>query len=291
MADKTFGVKASDETFEKAQLLIDSSGLTSKEWFERILALYEMNTIKQGSSDYTQDLTELEHHTTRIFELVVNMVQRSDYLKDHAVKEVADKLGSKEAIIIELQQQNNRFKSEHAQKHEEVKILQKEMEQLKREFASNQTILDNNQALIEEYKQKSEILKDLVEQYKGFAEENEQLKNSIEQEKQRTNEEKAETMKNISKLESNLQQAEHSMRELTTDLKNTKESCEREIAILQERKDIEREKAVVDLEREFQTKLQAQNDKYNNKVAELYAENERIRVSYEDKLEKLGKQK
>ncbi|MDD1504870.1 hypothetical protein PVA17_19205 [Lysinibacillus sp. CNPSo 3705] len=56
--------------------------------------------MKEGSNDYKQDLTELEHHTTRIYELVVNMVQRSVYLKDHAVKEIADILEGKDSIIL-----------------------------------------------------------------------------------------------------------------------------------------------------------------------------------------------
>ena len=49
-------------------------------------------TIKQGAADYSQDLNELEVHTARICELVSNMVQRSIYIKGHAVKEISDQL-------------------------------------------------------------------------------------------------------------------------------------------------------------------------------------------------------
>ncbi|RKJ11765.1 hypothetical protein D7X33_49140, partial [Butyricicoccus sp. 1XD8-22] len=60
--DKTFGVKVSEDMYEKAKQVIEASGVSAKDWFEKAIALYEMNSIKQGSSDYTQDLTELEHH-------------------------------------------------------------------------------------------------------------------------------------------------------------------------------------------------------------------------------------
>jgi hypothetical protein len=40
---------------------------------------------------------------TRIYELVANIIQRSIYIKDHAVKEYVDKLEQKEAIISEYQ--------------------------------------------------------------------------------------------------------------------------------------------------------------------------------------------
>ncbi|MGY4793824.1 hypothetical protein ACVNNN_02385 [Lysinibacillus fusiformis] len=63
----------------------------------------------------------------------------------------------------------------------------------------------------------------------------------------------------------------------------------RDLEIMQERKDLEREKALVEVEREYQAKLQAQNDKYNDKVAEMHAENERIRAGYEAKLDALVK--
>lgn len=33
MADKTFGFKVTDEVYDKAKLLIETSGLSSKEWF------------------------------------------------------------------------------------------------------------------------------------------------------------------------------------------------------------------------------------------------------------------
>lgn len=77
--------------------MIDSSGISAKEWFEKAVSLTEINVIKQGAVDYNQDLSELGVHTTRIYELVSNMIQRSIYIKDHAVKEYADKVGQKEA--------------------------------------------------------------------------------------------------------------------------------------------------------------------------------------------------
>ncbi len=76
MADKTFGVKVSEELNDKVKAMIENSGVSSKEWFEKAVALTELQSIKQGASDYQQDLTELEVHTSRIYELVSNMVQR-----------------------------------------------------------------------------------------------------------------------------------------------------------------------------------------------------------------------
>lgn len=107
MADKTLGIKVTEEVYDKAKAIIEMSGLTAKDWLEKAIALYELNSLKEGiSGDYSNDLAELEVHTTRIYALISNMVARSTFLKDHAVKEVTDKLESKESIITELQDKN-----------------------------------------------------------------------------------------------------------------------------------------------------------------------------------------
>ncbi|WP_256239167.1 hypothetical protein [Bacillus sp. EB600] len=35
MSDKTFGVKVSEEIYDKVKNMIDVSGISSKEWFEK----------------------------------------------------------------------------------------------------------------------------------------------------------------------------------------------------------------------------------------------------------------
>jgi hypothetical protein len=45
-----------------------------------------------------------ELHTTRIYELVMNMVQQSMYFKDQAVREISEQLEKKEQLRAELQE-------------------------------------------------------------------------------------------------------------------------------------------------------------------------------------------
>lgn len=289
MADKTFGVKVSEEMYEKAKMVIESSGVSSKDWFEKAVALYELNSIKQGSSDYTQDLSELEHHTTRMYELIVNMIQRSVYLKDHAVKDISDKLESKEAIISDFQHQFLQFKEEITLKNNTVIALQEKEKEFKEKLKANETTLENNQALIAEYKEKNDKLSGLVAKYQAYAEENEALKTAFAAEKdalvQQLNEQQQVSFDKIRQFEQSQQQANERVRELETALENAQLSHTRELEIMQERKDLEREKALVEVERTYQAKLQAQNDKYNDKIAEMHAENERIRQNYEARLD------
>lgn len=280
MADKTFGVKVSEEMYEKVREVIESSGISSKEWFERAIALYEMNAIKQGSSDYTQDLTELEHHTTRMYELIVNMIQRSVHLKEHAVKDVADKLESKEAIITDLQQQNQQIKQEIAMKTEGISEFEEQVKDLEGKLLANQTMLENNQALISEYKDKNDTLSGLVTKYQGYAEENEALKKTFEIEKtewmKRENVDKVAFEEKISELSQEKQTVSEELRVLRLDFEQAKANHERDLSLLTERKELEREKAVVEAER-----------LHNEEVRKLYDEMDALRKVHEETKEKL----
>lgn len=81
MADKTLGFKVTEEVYDKAKAIIDTSGLTAKDWWKKT-ALYELNSLKDGiSGDYSNDLAELEVHTTRIYALISNMVARLHIFK------------------------------------------------------------------------------------------------------------------------------------------------------------------------------------------------------------------
>ena len=156
MADKTFGVKVSEELHEKVREMIENSGDSVKDWFEKAVALTEIQNIKQGATDYSQDLNELEIHTARIYELVSNMVQRSVYLKESAVKEVTDRLEKKESIISEYKEKANAAVEELKLVKESLKALKQEKEDLSKQLENQQSTNENNQLLINEYKEKND---------------------------------------------------------------------------------------------------------------------------------------
>lgn len=284
MADRTLGFKVTDEVHERARMLIETSGLTAKEWIENALTMYEVKALQASTPDYAKDLTELELHTTRIYELVVNMIQQSVYLKGHAVKDVSDKLESKEGIITELQAKLTEQKEKVNQLTLENKQFTEQQTHLQKQLDEQKSTIDNSNLLINEYKEKNDTLSGLVTKYQGYAEENEALKTAFEAQQITASEQ-------IRQLEQAQQQANERIRELEKTLENAQLNYTRDLDIMQERKDLEREKALVEIERDYQGKLQAQNDKYNDKVAEMHAENERIRAVYEAKLEAIEKNK
>lgn len=284
MKDKTFGVKVSEELLGQVQQMIEVSGITAKEWFEKAVALVEMQSIKEGAADYSQDLSELEVHTTRIYELITNMVQRSIYLKDHAVKEVADKLEQTELTVGEFQQKAKNAGEELKAALELLKEVEEEKDELLKQLQQALSTHENNQLLIAEYKEKTDTLSGLVNTYKDFVVENEELReqfvmerNKLQAKMQSINEEsEAKKNENI---------------ELQRQIETLKSTHVNEVERLTEKLDYEKEKAVLSIEREYQQKLLQANESYTEKIQQLYNEMEQQRKDYEQKIELLQQTK
>ena len=280
MADKTFGVKVSEDLYEKVKLMIESSGNSAKEWFEKAVSLTEMNAIKQGATDYSQDISELEIHTTRIYELVANMIQRSIYIKDHAVKEYADKLDQKESIISEYQSKASVAIEEAKEAKQAATTLEKEKEELLKQLEEARSVNINNKLLIDEYKEKNDTLSGLVSKYQSYAEENEELKEKFTVERERLQSQVNEVI-----VQNDYQQDE--IKELKQRIESMKTSHEIELERLVERKDYEKDRAVLEAERNYQEKLLTANNEYNEKIRELYSEISNVRKEYEDRIKEL----
>lgn len=280
MADKTFGVKVSEDLYEKVKLMIESSGDSAKEWFEKAVAISELQSIKEGASDYKQDLNELEVHTARIYELISNMIQRSIYIKDHAVKEIEDKLQQKESIIGEYQEKARVSLEETKIANESLKILEQEKIELLKQLEDQRATNENNQLLIHEYKEKNDTLSGLVSKYQSYADENEKLKEQFTLERERL-------QSQVEEISIQNDDQQDQIRELTREIESLKANHVNELERLTEKKDFEREKALLEIEREYQQKLLQSNEGYNIRIKEMYEEINSIRKEYEDKIEKL----
>lgn len=285
MSDKTFGVKVSEELHEKVKNMIDVSGGNAKAWFEKAVALVAVQELKEGSGNYKQDLSELEVHTTRIYELVANMIQRAEYMKMDAVKDLETKLESRDLTINELQSTVKKLTEDNKQLEEAAKLSDNEQKELGEQLESFRSANDNNQALIQEYKEKIDTLSSLVNEYRGYATENAELKAEHVAEMDRMKaefdqkesgmvssiDELKETVRDqevlINQLQEKLDQAvENHIKEL----EDLKVNHFNELTQVSDKKDVEKDRAVLDIERRYQVKLEKAHDQYNEKLTRLY---------------------
>ena len=165
-------------------------------------------------------------------------------------------------------------------KTEGISAFEEQVKDLEGKLLANQTMLENNQALISEYKDKNDTLSGLVTKYQGYAEENEVLKKNFEIEKtewmKQANADKLAFEEKISELSQEKQTVSEEIRVLRLDFEQAKANHERDLSHLAERKELERDKALVEAER-----------LHNEEVRKLYDEMAALRKVHEETKEKL----
>lgn len=285
MSDKTFGVKVSEELHEKVKNMIEVSGGNAKVWFEKAVALTAIQDLKDGSGAYKQDLSELEVHTTRIYELVANMIQRADYMKMDAVKGLEGTLESRELIITELQDNVKKLTEESKRLEDDFKQSESDKKELTEQVENFRSANENNQALIQQYKEKIDTLSSLVNEYKGYAKENAELKASFSVEKEQMKDEFAEKerrmVSSIEELKATARDQAALNEQLQEKLNKTVQDHKKEIenigvnhnnqlTQLTTKKDLEKERAILEIERKYQEKLELSHEQYNEKLSRLY---------------------
>lgn len=279
MADQTYSFKASEETIQKVKGITEATGISVKEYFERAVSLMELQNIKQGAAEFTQDLNELQVHTTRIYELISNMVQRSIHTKDAAVREVADQLEKKEFQNVELQERIRKAQEAQKELKDYAAEVEKANDSLLKQMADLRASNESNMELVQQYKEKIDMLSGELVKFKNFADENEELKQQIE------------------RKNSSLQEMKETNRDQEAEISQLNGQIERlnndhaiELERLAERKDTEKAAAIIELREAHQQKLIEANDKYNEQLRAAFADVSKIREEYEAKIEKLQAQ-
>ena len=291
MSDKTFGVKVSEELYDRVKNMIEVSGSSSKEWFEKAVALTSVQNLKEGTGDYKQDLAELEVHTTRIYELTANMIQRANYMKADAVKELDEKLASRDVTIADLQKSVQALKEQLTIAEEGFKQNEGEKAELSGQLEDLKSANSNNQDLIKEYKEKVDTLSSLVNEYKGYAAENLELKQTHAAEKDQMKagftEKESRLVSSIDELKATARDQEALINVLQSnlekaiedhkgELENQKVNFNNQLTQLTDRKELEKERAVLEIERKYQAKLEQAHEQYNEKITRLYEKLERV---------------
>ncbi|MEK4038902.1 hypothetical protein MHH49_15330 [Paenibacillus sp. FSL F4-0122] len=107
MASETFGVKVNPEIKEKVSSMISASGLSSKEWFESVVALYELQMYKHHASakKYLSDLEALQEHSSRINEIFSSLIKKIIDDNNYNTSEIEKVALEKQLLIEDLEQQ------------------------------------------------------------------------------------------------------------------------------------------------------------------------------------------
>lgn len=284
-AKSTFGIPTTEGNKTNFKEAYERSGFDRMEdWMKHLVNLERMKNLKEGKVDYTSDLNELEMHTSRIYELVANMITRSIHLKDEAVHNLQDQLGSKDQIIMKLQEEANTYKDKAKELTEQFEEQKAELEKATSTVSGLQRDKENNEILIEEYKKKVDKLSTIVSEYTQYKEENDQIKADFEKKREKLESALNEAVKSFEdeqtkneRLKSKLHTSEDKLTSKATEIEQLRKQAEAE-------KTLAVNQAVVDTKAECQASTEALKKKYEEKIEKLNKQADELREKYDQRI-------
>lgn len=279
MAESTKGFKIDDELKKRINETIQASGMNDKDWIEAVTNLWVMQDIKNGMPDFRKDIGELELHTKRINELVTNMIQRTAFEKEEIQRKAEEIKESKNQVIEQCQFEISDLKRQMQSAVEEVERYKTMKDEAERLVHQMEEAGENNKLLIQEYKEKNDTLTGLVNEFRQGHEESKSLKEKVNQLTQLTEKLQGELQKEKEAIES--------LSEIHKEvIRQSEERQKAEIERIIERKDIDKERELLEVRTQYQDKLQKTNEETTAKIQSLYEQMDQIRKKYEQQTKK-----
>jgi len=178
MADTTYSVKISEEDQERLKNLVGESGMSSKEFFTNLLSIYELQRAKELAPIITADVEELETLTRRINGIFVNVAERVNTLQRDTAEQMRQAQDTNTGTIELLQQRISGLEEERLQDEQRIQgfISDKELaesrtDELQHRIKDMEAAAVDKQALIDQYKEKLDTQTGIVNEYKQAADE------------------------------------------------------------------------------------------------------------------------
>ena len=247
-------IKVTSEFKDHLNNIIAQSGLpTDEAWLEEATKLWELKMLKEGNPGYKKELDELEYHTQRTLEIFISMIGSEAADRHKLVQEHEEQMMQKQDEITRIAAENGEIKKQLQTATELLGQANKDKGELEKQIRQLEEIVRKNDLLISEYKEKNDTLAGLVKEYKPAGD---KLR-SLESELAKTQSENERMKDNVRRLEMQATQLEERHKE--------------KLARLAEKKDLEKEREILQLRAEHQNKLQEITETSNAKIRELLA--------------------
>lgn len=297
----TWSAKIDDEQKEKLQNLIDESGLSSKDFLESLISLYEINSSKVHVKEISEDISEVQQLTLRMTNIFINVAERIESIKSFAEADKIRSMEEKQHIISTLTEKVSFLNDKIKASEEEKEFYAKEYERISIEMVNLKSLYEkevnqytevnrNNQQLISEYKEKIDNLSTLVAEFQDKAKQNSELQQKLlessneAKELRKTIESLEETERNnkiliedVKKLEEELNNKTNSINELQRSL----DDLQRKFEADKEKQELDSEKKLLKTEKAYNESLQEIQENYNKKLLEFLNEINKIHTGTE----------
>lgn len=288
----TWSAKIEDDQKEKLQILIDGSGLSSKDFLENMINLYELNESKVRVKEISEDISEVQQLTLRMNNIFINVAERIESIKSFAEADKIRALEEKQNIITALTEKVSLLSDKIKNAEEEKEYAIKEYDRINNEMVNLKSMYDkdvnqftevnrNSQQLISEYKEKIDNLSTLVAEFQDKAKQNSELQQQLLNSENELNNLKRiiERLKDVENNNVNIGEQvktlENELKNKTlciNDLQRSFDDLQRKIEGDKEKLELEAEKKLVKAEKDYNNSLQKIQEGYNRKLIEFLSE-------------------
>lgn len=286
MTDTIFSVRIDDETKSKFNIMAKEMGINNKEFMEELISLYELNNSSKNSDlDVQSDISELQNISKRIVDIYINLIERSNILKNKNAAELDIIIKNKNHEIEKIKKELENEKSKQEKLTEKIKILEENnkdlLNKLKDEGEGNENIKSLNKMLEEKVNLLESKILDYINIEKELSTKNKNYKD-LEEERNRLIQLTDEYKNNNEDLKIQLEKEQKSAINKEVSLK---EDFKREIEFLKQKEDLEKNKEILHLKELNYEKISLLQKDFNDKIIELISLNNK----YEEEIKELNK--
>lgn len=273
MSREVFSIKLDEELRNKIKELIDQSGEQGNTFMENLIKLYEINNAKDIMPSAMGDVEELQTLTKRMYDIFTGLIERSSNLikdresvlkeeiekKSRSINVVQEKLDARNRELETLKTAQEEFISENEELKKKLQEFDLKVWQVEQ---SNKEIISSKDALIEEYKEKNDNLSGILLEYQQYKDKNKELLQVIDVLKAE-----------IDDLKLSLSAQQSSEEKLKAEIELLRSQHKMSL----ERADMEKEKAILELRKEYQSKFETLSNEHNLKIKGFLDEIEMIK--------------
>jgi|UniRef100_A0A7V3VSK8 chromosome segregation ATPase len=270
MADITYSVKIDEELKEKITAAIKNAGTTGKEFFSKLLEVYDQNS--QGEV-HVKELAELDGHLSRIRSIYSGLVEDAKLEVEKIKSDFQKLLDEKGKEVDEIKEKVKTLEDTSASLNETNEKFVKEREACAKKIEEFEEKDQTNTELIKEYREKIRTLESTIHSYDKMKEEDELLRKQIEDLKVTVNSlsmEKIELSAQITQLKAEIDRLTLETNQKIENL-SVRANMEKQTELMKEKQDCqERIRLLTDEQRK-------QFEEYNSTIKKLYAQIDEMR--------------
>lgn len=272
MADAVLSVRIDEELKQKFLVLAQENGVNNKELMEVMVSQFELAQIGDGSTQFNQDLEELQRITKRMNDIYINMFERTQ------VRELEIK--NKESVLRHKQEEEIASLNEKLevieQKDKELQLLKDKLKKMSQEFGvlkeEQENIRELNQLLKDKNSQLEKVFADSqakIEAANQLLEESVKLKALVQDQEVLIKRQEFQLQKEVENQQEMKVQIEEEKKLLT-------QTLQQEFELERRKHQLALSELELEMKKQAAIELDVVNEKARKRIEELLQEKQRL---------------